>query len=106
MASITKLSRKKGPTWKALIRIRHKGKIIHSEAKTFRRKREAERWARERESELYRPEEFAKLQRGVVTVNALIEKYLRYLLDRQQKGKDVALGRTKKTTLRNVNWVN
>lgn len=75
MATITKLQRKSGIVYRAQIRIKRGGKIIHSEAKTFGRKALAEQWAAKRELELQDPEVMARARHGGLTVGEVVRRY-------------------------------
>lgn len=72
MASIEK----RGAKWRAKIRIRRKGKIIHQESRTFDRKRLAESWAARRETELQDPRELERVQHRGVTVGSVLRWYI------------------------------
>jgi integrase len=89
MATITKLQRKKGAVYRAQVRIKRDGKIIHSEAKTFSRKALADAWASKRELELESPEALARAKHGGVTVAYILDKYR----------EDAPGGRTKRSHL-------
>lgn len=75
MATITKLQRKKGVVYRAQIRLKRDGKIIHSEAKTFSRKAAADAWAAKREQELEDPEVLARAKHDGMTVGKVLGKY-------------------------------
>jgi integrase len=77
MATITKYTTKAGKSrYKADIRIRKEGKIIHRESKSFERKRLAEEWARIREVQLQEHGELDKLKFKSITVADLISRYI------------------------------
>lgn len=75
MATITKLQRKRGVVYRAQIRIRRGGTIVHSESRTFSRKALAEKWATKRELELQDPEVMARAQHGGLPVGEVIKRY-------------------------------
>lgn len=91
MATITKLQRQRGVVYRAQIRIKRDGKIVHSEAKTFGRKALAEQWAAKRELELQDPDVLARARHGGLSVGDVLGRYLRATQE--------AAGRTKRTTL-------
>ncbi|MEM5529536.1 tyrosine-type recombinase/integrase [Gammaproteobacteria bacterium AS21] len=77
MATITKVATKSGKShYKADIRIKKSGTIIHRESKTFERKRLAEEWAREREVLLKNSNELEKLRFKHITISECIDRYL------------------------------
>ena len=88
MATITRRPGKTGVRWRAEIRIKRKGKIIHREAETFSTKRAAQQWAVTREVELGQRTDFSEF-----SVADAIKEYVRLY---------APLGnwqRTKRTTL-------
>lgn len=91
MATITKLQRKRGVVYRAQIRIKRDGKLIHSEAKTFGRKALAVDWAAKRELELQDPDVLARARHGALTVGEVLKRYLTATAE--------SAGRTKRTTL-------
>lgn len=94
MATITARRRADGATaYTALIRIKRKGKIVHSEARTFPRKVLAKQWASEREIELRKPGLIESLQHNGVTVGELIKRYI------NEFGDNGRFGRSKQSSL-------
>lgn len=76
MATITKKTTPAGKVrYKADIRIRESGQIIHRESKTFDRKRLAVEWAKSREHELQEPGALERVAHGGVSVRLIIERY-------------------------------
>lgn len=88
MGSITKRMSAKGARYRAEIRIKQSGEIVHREAKTFRTKGLARKWIEVRENELYSRSEFSRY-----TVKNAIDEYV----DAYEKLQN--WGRTKRTTL-------
>lgn len=77
MATITKNTTPTGKIrYKADIRIRKAGKIIHREMKTFDRKRLAEEWAKEREVTLQSKNELEKARFKHISVAEVINRYI------------------------------
>lgn len=88
MGSIIKRESAKGPRYRAEIRIKQDGDIVHREAKTFRTKGLARTWMERRENELYSRSEFSRY-----TVKEAIDEYV------ETYEKIQNWGRTKRTTL-------
>lgn len=76
MATITKIENKKGITYRAQIRKFEKGRIIHSEARTFSKRVMAERWGERREQELAEPGALERIKGSSLTVEMLIARYV------------------------------
>ncbi len=79
MATYTERTNAKGETRiRAQIRIKAKGKIIHSEAKTFSTRKLAERWAVPREIELQKTGEMerARAEKKGLSIRDLIDRYM------------------------------
>ena len=93
MATITQIRGKFGTTYRAQIRKFEAGKLVYSEAKTFKTKVLAARWAAIREGNLT-PAEIAKSRANVLTVGDLI---LRYETEFAGTG-----GRTKQTDIKRL----
>lgn len=92
MATITLRKRADGTTaYRASIRLKSKGEIIHAEAKTFDQRRLAQEWAKRREIELQQPGALAKAKGGP-TLDGVLDWYL------TEFGSD--FGRTKRDTLK------
>lgn len=94
VATITKRKRQDGSFgYRAAIRIKQGGRIVHTESKTFDQRRQAEAWARAREVELQAP---GALDRAAQrhTVKDLIDWYLKTF--------GGAYGRTKNSTLKQM----
>lgn len=75
MATVTKLKRKKGTVYRAQIRIKRDGKLVHSEAKSFSRKALADQWASQRELELQEPGALERARQQDRTVGWVLRKY-------------------------------
>ena len=88
MGSITERHSAKGKRYRAEIRIKQDGEIVHREAKTFRTKTLARKWMEKRENDLYQREDFTRYQ-----IKDAIDEYVEKYEAIQQ------WGRTKRTTL-------
>lgn len=76
MGSITKRQRLNGGmAYLARVRLKHKGKIVHRENRTFETHKRAVAWLKERETELARPGELERLARPPATLGDAIERY-------------------------------
>jgi len=75
MATITKKTTAAGFRYKADVRIKRSGRIIHRESKTFDRKRLAESWAKARELELQAPGALDRLAYWDTPLRLIIERY-------------------------------
>lgn len=92
MATITKRKRADGSiAYRATVRIKERGTIVHQESATRDSQREAKAWAAEREVELRRPGAIARI-RAAPTVGDMINWYLRKYGE--------GFGRSKLTTLK------
>lgn len=81
MATITTRTKTDGTlSYRAMIRIKKKGKIVLQESKTFSKEAAAKRWAKKREVELEDSENLAKAihsKNGGFTVGDLIDEYIK-----------------------------
>lgn len=94
MATITLRTKKDGSTvYKAEIRIKQRGKIVHRESKTFRAEKDAEKWAALREDALHSPGGLDKHRATSTTVADIVDWYIREYTDIQ------AFGRSKLSAL-------
>jgi integrase len=94
MATYTKLPRKKGTSWRAQVRIRRDGVIVHSEAKTFSSKTLAKSWAERRERELEDPQAAVKAQHGRILLKTILLDYI------EEVGAE--FGRTKRKSIEKI----
>lgn len=91
MATVTSRRRKDGTIGHtAQIRVRRDGQIVHTESRTFDRRRLASEWAADRERELDRPGGLEAAGAGGSTLAALITRYLSEFPD---------VGRSKRATM-------
>jgi integrase len=88
MGSITKRMSASGPRYRAEVRIKQGGAIVHREAKTFRTKGMARTWIEKRENTLYSRADFTRY-----TIKQAIDEYVE-LYEKIQNWQ-----RTKRTTL-------
>lgn len=80
MGTIVARKRKDGSVgYTAQIRIKHEGKIIHTESQTFERKPAASQWLKRRETELSEPGALAKTKEANPTLAEVIQQYLNEL---------------------------
>ena len=96
MGTIIERKRKDGTVgYAALIRIKQKGKVVHSEAQTFDRRRAAENWIAKKEAALAEPGALEKEQSGSkgVTLGDTIDKYIKA---------SAHIGKTKTQVLRTI----
>ena len=91
MPTITKVTRKAGIRYRAQVRIKHAGEVVHSEARTFTTKAAARRWGLDREATLKAPGGVAAFKAEQVTVGKVIADYL--------KSDGKTFGRTKRRHL-------
>lgn len=77
-----------GLAYLARIRLKHKGRIVHKESKTFETHRAASAWIKARETELAKPGEIERANRPTVTLADAINRYL--VESRKQIGKTKA----------------
>lgn len=76
MASITPRKNKDGSTsYKAQVRIRRGGKIVHQETRTFERRQAAQIWSKRREAELASAEGLRAALQADPPVKEIIKKY-------------------------------
>jgi len=75
MATINARKGKSGTRYTVQIRRKVKGKIIHTESKTFSRKRQAEQWAKQREAELTQAASLATIRHGGLAIKQVLEWY-------------------------------
>jgi len=90
MATIRARKNKKGISYSAQIRIKQKGEVVYTEAKTFDKKRLAEQWATRREAELQKPGMLEKLRHRGVSVGQVLKWY-----DEDYNTEKSPFGRTK-----------
>lgn len=76
VATITKISGKKGDSYRVQIRKFAKGKIIYSEAKTLPTLQLAKRWAAKREEQLLEPGAIERSKGSGIKVVDLIDRYI------------------------------
>lgn len=94
MLTIVKRQRANGSVaYRAVVRVKRKGKIVYSESRTFDREKLAKLWGRKRELELQTPEGIEKLRVAKVTVEQLIDRYIK------EVDPIKPLGRSKRYTL-------
>ncbi|WP_163833252.1 tyrosine-type recombinase/integrase [Spartinivicinus ruber] len=94
MLTIVKRPRANGNVaYRAVVRVKWKGKIVYSESRTFDRERLAKAWGKKRELELQTTDGIEKLKVAKVTVAELIERYI------QEVDPIKRLGRSKRYTL-------
>ncbi|MEH6813446.1 MAG: hypothetical protein V7677_13015, partial [Motiliproteus sp.] len=62
--------------YRARIRVKRKGKIIHQESRTFEKKALAKGWAARRESELQDPRELERVQHRGISVKDVLTWYV------------------------------
>lgn len=62
--------------YKAELRIRRKGQIVHQETQTFDREKAAKAWVKKRETELAAPGAIAQVRAGDPTLGAAITRYI------------------------------
>ncbi|WP_163833306.1 hypothetical protein [Spartinivicinus ruber] len=78
MLTILKRSRANGSAaYRAVVRVKRKGKIVYSESRTFDCEKLAKLWGRKRELELQTPEGIQKLKVAKVTIEQLIDRYIK-----------------------------
>lgn len=94
MGTIVPRKQKDGTTrYRAQIRIKDKGKIIHNESRTFSKEAMAKEWLRRREGELEKPGAIEQAKHKGVTLADLIGRYLKEIVGLGN------FGRTKKKHL-------
>lgn len=97
MATITPRTKKDGSTsYRAMIRIKKKGKIVYQQSNTFSKEAAAKRWAKKREVELEDDDVLLQAihnKKGGVTVGDLVDKYI------ETAGALQKWGRSKSATL-------
>jgi len=94
MGTIVTRKRKDGSTaFTAQILIKSKGQIVHREAKTFSKEREAKAWMGWRETELKKPGAVESAKAATHTLADAIDRYL---------GEKKTIGRTKEQVLRSI----
>jgi integrase len=97
MGTITARQREDGsPSYRAQIRLKVKGKVIHQETQTFDRKQAASAWMARRETELREPGALERIQ------NADNDPPLRQAIDVYVAENERAIGRTKTQVLRSI----
>jgi integrase len=97
MGTITTRHRDDGsPSYRAQIRIKVKGKVVHQETQTFDRRQGASAWIARRETELREPGALERIQ------NADSDPPLRQAIDVYVAENERAIGRTKAQVLRSI----
>jgi integrase len=97
MGTITTRHRDDGsPSYRAQIRIKVKGKVVHQETQTFDRRQAASAWIARRETELREPGALERIQ------NADSDPPLRQAIDLYVAENERAIGRTKSQVLRSI----
>jgi integrase len=97
MGTITTRHRDDGsPSYRAQIRIKVKGKVIHQETQTFDRRLAASAWIARRETELREPGALERIQ------SADSDPVLRQAIDLYVAENERAIGRTKTQVLRSI----
>jgi integrase len=97
MGTITTRERDDGsPAYRAQIRLKVKGKIVHQETQTFDRKQAAAAWMARRETELREPGALERVR------SADTDPPLREAIDLYIKENERAIGRTKSQVLRSI----
>jgi integrase len=97
MGTITTRHRDDGsPSYRAQIRIKVKGKVVHQETQTFDRRQAASAWIARRETELREPSALERIQ------NADSDPPLRQAIDLYVAENERAIGRTKSQVLRSI----
>jgi integrase len=97
MGTITTRHREDGsPSYRAQIRIKVKGKVVHQETQTFDRRQAAGAWMARRETELREPGALGRIQ------NADCDPRLRQAIDLYVAENERAIGRTKGQVLRSI----
>jgi integrase len=97
MGTITTRHRDDGsPAYRAQIRIKVKGKVIHQETQTFDRKQAASAWMSRRETELREPGALERVR------SADSDPPLREAIDLYVRENERAIGRTKSQVLRSI----
>lgn len=91
MGSITEIKGKKATTYRAQVRKNQGGKLVYSEAKTFKSRKAAQAWIYNREVELESPDSIKRIQQAQTTVSDLIERYIKDFCQ--------SAGRTKRTDI-------
>lgn len=77
MGTIVARRRQNGGTaYLARIRLKHSGRILHQETRTFETHKRAKDWIRDREAELARPGQIERMQRKDDTLAEAISRYL------------------------------
>lgn len=97
MGTVTTRQRDDGsPAYRAQIRLKVKGKIVHQETQTFDRRQAANAWMARRETELREPGALERIQ------SADNDPPLRDAIDLYIKENERAIGRTKAQVLRSI----
>lgn len=78
MGTIVERKRQNGSVgYTAQIRIMRDGKSVHSEARTFEKRRAAQTWMKRREAELAEPDGLTKAKHGGITLADAIDRYIK-----------------------------
>lgn len=85
--------------YRAQIRIKQSGVVVHSESSTFSRKAAAQEWIAKREKELAEPGALAAVKHQGVTVSELVDRYLATIGDKFGRSKTAHLKQMKKMEL-------
>jgi len=97
MGTITPRKRNDGSVgYKAQVRIKRQGRVIHQETKTFERKQVAQAWVRKRETELNEPGALELAENPEPTLAKIIDRYL------EEQDAVKPTGRTKRYTLNQI----
>ncbi|RKE36688.1 phage integrase family protein [Paraburkholderia sp. BL23I1N1] len=103
MAAITPRTNRDGSTsYKAQIRIRKGGKVIHQETRTFERKQAAQAWAKKREGELAHADGLKAALQENPPVKKMIERYTEELGKPLDRTKRMILSQISKSALGEV----
>jgi integrase len=92
MATITKIQKASGTSYRAQIRIKKKGVVVHSEAQTWPTERAARAWGAKREEELAKPGALEAAKHITTTVRDLVLKYIEQFCGNASVTKKAALG--------------
>lgn len=92
MPTVTPIKRKRGTVYRAQIRLKQGGVLIHTEAATFSTRAAARRWGEDREAQLKADGGLARERHRTTTLKDVVDQYL------EESGTN--LGRTKKSHLK------
>ena len=90
-------------TYRAQVRLKRDGRVIHQESRTFERRKHAETWAKQREVELEKPGGIERLKTKGMTLSELITRYRTYVesVRPMQRSKQYTLDRIGRSMLGN-----